>query len=74
MIKFIKFRTPVETEMRIRKFGQEHGLEPRTATTVKMILNRDPESARRAGTPRYAGDAGRHHLGFHRNRGRRSTP
>ena len=40
MIKFIKFRTPVETEMRIRKFGEEHGLEPRTATTVKMILNR----------------------------------
>ncbi len=40
MHKSIKFSIPLETEQRIRKLGQEHGLEPRTATTVKLILNR----------------------------------
>ena len=40
MHKSIKFSIPVETEERIRQCGQDHGLQPRTATTVKMILNR----------------------------------
>ena len=40
MNKHIKFAIPVETEHRIRQFGQAHGIEPRTATSVKMILNR----------------------------------
>ena len=40
LFKSIKFSILVAKEMRIRTFGQEHGLDPRTATTVKMILNR----------------------------------
>ena len=40
MDKSIKFTIPQQTEDAIRAFGESHGIAPRTATTVKMILNR----------------------------------
>ena len=40
MQKLVKVGIPVETEARIRTFGHEHGIEPRTATSIKLILNR----------------------------------